>query len=225
MTTTILVPVLGRPQRVAPLLASIRTATPEDHHVLFVASESDHDQIAAVKAERADLLVVSDEKGTYPCKINAGYRATCDEQVFLAADDLAFHPGWLTAARARLDGTVAVVGTNDLGSARVQAGRHATHNLVERSYVVERSGVVDQPDTVLHEGYPHAFCDDELVTTARWRGAWAFAADSVVEHLHPFFSKGDDDDTYRLGMAGNAEGRRLWARRVRLVKREVRRGR
>lgn len=123
---------------------------------------------------------------------------------------------------ARLeDTTVGVVGTNDLGNPRVIAGKTATHSLVTRAYVGEH-GTVDEPGKVLHEGYQHNFCDTEFVETAKRRGAWAFAGDSVVEHLHPHWSKGDDDETYRRGQAGFEVDRRLHARRRRLWQRRLR---
>ncbi len=52
---------------------------------------------------------------------------------------------------------------------------------------------------VAHEGYHHWFCDDEVVTAAKQRGVWAMALASKVEHLHPYFGKGEMDDVYRLG--------------------------
>ena len=121
-------------------------------------------------------------------------------------------PGWLSAALARLAPGIGVVGTNDLGSPRVMAGEHATHSLVTRSYADE-FGTIDEPGKVLHEGYVHEFVDDELVATARFRSAWAFAVDSHVEHLHPCWGKAPMDRLY----AGQSEriraGRKLYDRR------------
>lgn len=210
--TVVLVPVLGRPHRVGPLLEDIAAATDEEHRVLFVASRSDHRTRAELRALAADHIAVGGV-GSYAEKINAGYRATDEPVLFMAADDLHFHPGWLTEALGLLDDRIEVVGTNDLGNPRTIRGDHSCHNLFTRRYIRERSGVVDEPDTVLHEGYRHAFVDDEFVGTAKHREAWAFAATAVVEHLHPFFGKGDMDRTYRLGQSFNAEGRRLHRRR------------
>jgi hypothetical protein len=52
---------------------------------------------------------------------------------------------------------------------------------------------------VCHEGYRHWFVDDEIVWTAKQRGVWAFAAGSIVEHLHPYWGKGEMDSVYALG--------------------------
>jgi len=104
-------------------------------------------------------------------------------------------------------------------------GRHATHPLVRRSYV-EEHGTIDEPGKVLHEGYDHQWVDNELVETAKARGAWAFAKNSHVEHLHPFWpdgkggKKGEMDATYekalsspRKDMALFRSRRRLWLAR------------
>lgn len=183
----VIVPVLRRPHRAALVAASLEAATPGGAaRLLFVATEDDIAEIEAVKATGADLMILpgNHDQGQYSKKINYGYQQSTEPLLFLGADDLDFHPGWLAAARAHLTDTIAVVGTNDLGNPRVMRGEHATHFLVARWYA-DRYGTIDRPRQVLHEGYWHETCDDELVATARHRGAWSFAMDSHVEHLHP----------------------------------------
>lgn len=213
----ILVPVLRRPHRAAPLVASIEAATPEPHRVLFVASPGDTAEQDAVRATGADLLVIDRTPGCgdYARKVNNGHRATREPFLFLAADDLAFYPGWLTAALAHVERGASVVGTNDLGNPRVLRGDHATHSLVTRSYIDEH-GTIDQPGTVLHEGYQHEYVDDELVGTAKHRGVWSFAADSIVEHLHPHWGKAPTDDLYDAQAHRLRASRSLFIRRRRL---------
>lgn len=218
MTVAILVPVLRRPHRVRPLLESIVAATPEPHRVLFVATAGDEAELAAIDAEGADVLVVpANARGDYAVKINRGYQETAEPFLFCAADDLHFHPGWLPAAlKAMANAAVGVVGTNDLGSKRVMAGEHSTHSLIRRSYI-DQYGTVDESRKVLCDMYPHEFVDDELVETAKHRGAWWFAADSIVEHLHPNWGKGDMDELYaqqaqrmRLGRKIFMSRRHMW---------------
>jgi glycosyltransferase involved in cell wall biosynthesis len=206
----VIVPVLGRPHRVEPLLASISSATPAPHRVVFIADPGDEEQIAAVMRAGAGLIV---HGGSYAAKINAGIRCTSEPLIFTGADDLAFRPGWLVAARALMVGPVQVVGVNDLGTRRVREGRHATHFLVDRRYLA--LGTIDEPDSgkLMHEGYPHEWTDDELVATARARGAIAFATDAVVEHLHPSFGRAPEDATYRIGRATREAGRALFRSR------------
>lgn len=191
----VLVPMLRRAHRVQPLVESL-VATCPSARLLFVCSPGDGTVIQTiVAAGQEHITVTGPEPGDYARKINAGYRATDEPLLFLGADDLSFHPGWFEAAVAVLAPGVGVVGTNDLGSPRVMAGDHATHSLVTRDYV-DRFGTIDEPGAILHEGYVHEYVDDELVATAKYRGAWRFAADSHVEHLHPDWGKAPTDELY-----------------------------
>lgn len=210
-STVILVPVLGRPQRVAPLIAAFEAATPEPHRLLFIASTGDRDELDALADAKADVLEV-DGRGTYPEKINAGHLATHEPVLFLAADDVTPHPGWLTAGLAKI-GRAQVVGTNDLGNARTIDGTHSTHTFVTRDYVNRYGAAWDQRGVVLHEGYRHWYCDDELVGVAKARGVWAHAGDSIVEHHHPFHGTAEMDATYRKGAARKNQDRALFTRR------------
>lgn len=213
----VIIPVLHRPHRVEPLLESIDAATSERHRVLFMCTTGDEAEIAAVDAAGAEHLEVDFQpRGDYARKINLGYEATDEPLLFLAADDLRFHPCWLERAISRLLDGVGVVGTNDLGNPRVTAGHHATHSLVTRVYADEH-GTIDEPHKILHEGYHHEYVDDELVGTAKRRGAWVFADDSFVEHLHPHWNKAPTDDLYdgqaarmRASADHFKQRRRLW---------------
>lgn len=229
--TAILVPVLGRPQNVAPLVESIEQNTPEPHRTLFVLSVGDVAELEAIEAYYQDHGEVFDyqlvgEPGTWARKINAGFAATEEPFVFLAADDLKFHGEWLLEAlyvmgwndTLEADRRIHVVGTNDLGNERTWSRDphyvHATHSLVRRSYIDELGGTMDQgPGTVLFEGYAHEYADDELIETAKARGVYAHAYDSIVEHLHPDFGKAPQDDTYAWGRNDTAGGRRRFQER------------
>ncbi len=219
-TIVVLVPVLRRPHRVAPFLASLEAATPEPHRTLFLATAGDSAMIAAVEAAAADLPSVSlnvlapNRVGDYARKINHGYSVTSAPFLFTGADDLAFHPGWLPAAlEAFEDPAIGVVGTQDLApTERARSGAHATHFVVRRSYV-DTFGTIDEPGKIFHEGYAHEYVDDELVATAKLRGAWAFAPGSVVEHLHPSWGKARRDPLYAQQSARMARSRAHFLRR------------
>lgn len=207
----VIVPMLGRPHRVAPLLESLRATA--DARVVFVCSPNDTDVHAAIDAAGAERIEVAGPRpGDYARKINAGYRHTTEPLLFTAADDLLFHPGWLEAAVAQLGPGIGVVGTNDLGSLRVIRGEHSTHSLVTRAYADE-FGIIDAPGQVLCEEYHHEFVDDELVETAKFRNAWAFAFDSHVEHLHPAWGKAPTDPMYNQQRLRMRDGRRVYRRR------------
>jgi hypothetical protein len=213
-TCVVVVPVLRRPHRVVPLIESLRAATPEPHRLLFMCTAGDDAEIEAVDRAGAERLVISPNgDGDYAIKVNTALKETAEPFLFTGADDLHFHPGWLSAALVEMtDPAVGVVGTNDLGNPRVQEGRHSTHSLVRRTYV-EQHGLIDEPGKVFFEGYPHEYVDDELVQTAKVRGAWAFAWGSIVEHLHPNWGKAPTDELYDAQWDRMARGRAMFKRR------------
>ena len=49
---------------------------------------------------------------------------------------------------------------------------------------------------IYFEGYPHLFCDNELIQTAKRRRAFVSAQDCVVEHLHPHWGLAPSDELY-----------------------------
>lgn len=211
-SVAILVPMLGRPHRVVPLLESIEAST-SDYRVLFLCTSGDTAVIEAIETAGSDHLEVGyRRRGDYARKINHGFTNSTEPLLFLGADDLRFHANWFERAFDKMTRRVGVVGTNDLGNARVLRGEHATHSLVSRSYVDE-FGTIDEPGKILHEGYWHEYCDDELVGTAKKRKAWAFASDSLVEHLHPQFHKAPWDASYEAQAERMRYSRRVFERR------------
>lgn len=156
----VLIPVLGRPHRVAPLLDSLLAS----ERILwlqpyFLVSEGDDAEIAEIVASgEAFFLTPGPVPGDYAKKMNLGVRKTLEPWIFLAADDLCFCPGWADeAVRVALEDGKRVVGTMDEGNAQVKLGKHSTHTLLHRSYVSR--GTIDNPSRLLHEGYDHNFCN------------------------------------------------------------------
>lgn len=208
----ILVPLLGRADRF-PVMAASAAATAPAARVLYCATPGDSavlDALNQVGAQR--ILVPWQPVGDYARKINTGYACTTETLLFLAADDVVFHPGWVQAACAQLTPGIGVVGTNDLGSPRVMAGLHSTHSLVTRSYV-DTYGTIDEPGKVLHEGYPHEYVDDEFVETARYRNAYAHAPDCRVEHYHANWGKAPVDSLYQAQRHRMVAGRPIYRAR------------
>lgn len=204
----VLVPALNRAHRVVPLLASIAEATDVEHSVVFAAS----DQPTIDELDRLGARYHRDGGGTYPQRINRLFGLTTEPYVFLGADDLSFRVGWFQAALRVMETIVGggVVAVNDLHNG---AG---VHFLVSRGYVNELGGCVGEPGVVLHEGYQHAYCDDEIRHTAAARGRFAHARDAVVEHLHPGAGKAPSDETYRLGESSMHQGLALFQSRKHL---------
>lgn len=201
----VLVPVLGRPQNVAPLLESFAQSTPEAHRVLFLCDPGDTAEQDAIAAVGGWMLSPG---GSYAAKINVGVRVTDEPLLLLAADDIRPHPGWLDAARAAMLRTGAqVVGLEDLIPRPHRPG-HATHFLMTREYA--ELPCIDGSPGPLFEGYAHWRTDDELIATATARGCYVYVEDAIVEHLHPMVQKAPDDHVYERGRANaRLDGKRF----------------
>lgn len=210
----VIVPVMKRPGNAAPFMRSLRASTGLAT-VYAVYDGEDSLTAAAWRKAGADLLKVNnyrdlDRPGTFAEKVNAGYRATSEPWIFIVGDDVSFHPGWLDSAQSIAGDRYHVIGTNDLGNPRVLNGEHATHLLLRRSYVASQGASWDGPGIVAHEGYRHWFVDDEIVTAAKVRGAWAMALGSLVEHYHPAWNKAPMDHIYKLGMESAEDDRKVF---------------
>ncbi len=218
----ILVPVLDRPARAAPLVDSINASSTLVDEVVFLVTPGDVEQHFAASRTHARVEVVPFDLagGDYARKINYGVTITKSPWVLQASDDLLFHPGWDEQALALDTGEhVGVIGTNDLGNPMVKSGRHATHSLIRRAYIEQ--GTIDEPGKALHEGYWHCWVDNELIETAKSRRAYYAARKSHVEHLHPIWPvkghsrerKGTDDATYQRGQERYATDFKLFQKR------------
>lgn len=221
----ILVPVLGRPQNVQPLLESIKiTSTP--HRVFFICSQGDSKQIRACQRSDAETLIApwDPDRADFALKINWAFPQTDAPFVFQAADDLRFHHQWdVYALRVAEHRGAGVVGTNDLGNPLVKRGGHSTHTLIRRSYIDTYGGTYDDTGLVFCELYDHQYCDNEFVQTAIRRGQWAFAKRSLVEHLHPHWRKAEMDSTYEKATRETKSDGQLYLRRMKQGDRQARR--
>jgi hypothetical protein len=190
----VLIPTVGRADRLAAVAANVHEATVTPHRVVFIVEEHDKASCAAVAdMVPADSGLINLHGPTYAGAILTGYQQTDGEFLFAGADDLRFHPGWDLAALAV---NAQVVGTNDLCNPFVGAGTHATHYLVHRHYLDTVGGVIDQgPGSFLNTIYDHQYTDTEFVGTAIHRGVFAPCMESIVEHLHWSTGKSDPDAT------------------------------
>lgn len=222
----VLVPVLKRPHRVEPLVRSFAASCRRDQAtLLFIVQQGDEKEREALTnmgakldatMPRIGVAVVPNDIRSWAKKINVGFRVTNAPWILCGADDLNFIPGWVEALVPYMgDVGAGVIGTADLG--QVANVQKSCHPLVRRSYVLEH-GTIDEPGKVVHEGYDHNFPDTELALTALSRGAYRFAPECVIEHLHPLTGKAKIDDTYRLGSLLRIEDEELFASRCRLFK-------
>ena len=206
----ILVPVLGRPEHAKVFMDSLKANTPKGVCETFAMVECETDAAAWIDA---GAVVIWADRHTFAAKVNEGYRITEEPWLFLVGSDVAFRPWWYQTAKKVMDKGFLVVGTNDLGTARVQSGDHATHMFIKRSYVDEFGASWDGPGVVCHE-YHHWFVDDEIVLKAKLAGVFKAATGSIVEHLHPYFGRGEMDDVYRLGESNAKADQREFMERV-----------
>jgi hypothetical protein len=180
--------------------------TTPDARVCFIPNPDDYSEIAAIRAAGGEILCKLD--GGYAQKINMGVRLTNEPLVFLGADDLIPGEGWFENALAYMHDGIEVVGVNDM----IQRGRqHSTHFLITRRYA-KMPTITDEPGP-LCEIYDHSCVDDELIATAKYRNAYAYAADAHVTHLHPDNGTAVIDDTYRRGRRNLRDDRRIWKSR------------
>lgn len=216
----ILIPVLGRPDAVAPLVENIHAATVEPFRITFICSHGDEAEIDACMATGEDVIKMSRPAGRsdYPKKMNAAFRDTEGEWVLLGSDDILFEHGWDTAALAAGDQAGAgVIATNDLANMQVRRGLFGTHCLVRRRYVLEQGASADGPGVLIHEGYDHNFCDREICGVAQSRKAYTFVLRSIIRHQHPHFNRGVSmDSTYRKGLANFRADQALFLKRSKL---------
>jgi len=213
MGIDILIPALGRPGDIPPLMESLADSP---HRVVFICSPLDMDQIQACRRTNKEVWIAEWEpgKGDYARKINWAYERTDDEWVFQGATDLKFYPGWDRVALRVAERTgMRVIGTNDLHNPQVRRKMQSTHTLFARSYIEEYGGL-DNTGKVISEAYDHQYIDLEACELARRRGEWVFARQSIVEHLHPHWGLAEDGETYAKAMRATAEDRRLYLRRM-----------
>jgi hypothetical protein len=218
--TAILVPVLGRPDRVRPLVENIEAVTPEPHWIYFAAGTDDPEtveEIVAVGSELGQVMLCIDGGDTWPNRINGLFIESevegCD-YIFTGADDLLFHEHWLSEAMVTMRGMAqeGVVVVEDLHN---PAGTMA---LISRRYINELGGTADgTPGVVMHPGYCHNWSDTELFAVAKARGCCARALSSVVEHLHHENGRMPFDDTYAKGLADEPHDRALFLARRALI--------
>ena len=216
MSTVIVVPVLGRAERIAPLVESLRATT--DARLLFVCSPGDDEATAACHATGEGVIVAPWHPGRadFAKKTNLAFRETDEEWIFCGATDLVFRHRWLeNALLVGERSNAGVVGTQDLGNALVRRGTHSTHPLVRRAYIERYGGAFDKTGEIYSEVYSHQYVDLELVELAKLRRQWAFAKRSVVEHRHPNWHKAEWDPVYEKAFAEVREDRALYVTRMR----------
>ncbi len=228
MELAVLVPVLNRPQNVAPLVESFLAGCPEDSVLCFIDEHDEQaNEFAAIKPHLRQERVrwfAQDGAHTWPQKINFGAWVINADWYLCAADDITFEPGWWDATLSARSQGYGVIGTNDAypgekGNPAVAAGCHTCHPLISRAYI-EQFGTVDEAGKAVHDKFHHWYVDNELVRTAMARKQWIYVREAVIRHNHPYWERGTWDDTYTTGEANSHADQLLWESRVHLIEAE-----
>ena len=182
-TIAVLIPTLGRPEHLQPLLDNIRDTATVPQRAYLIAEAADTATTRTLPRLKGSHAAIVGTFGSCAKAMNAGYDASHEPYIFTGNDDLRFHPGWDTAALQAIEGHGAC-GTND------GHGRMTCFALVRRQFIEDHSGVYDQPGTLMHP-YASQYPDTELAEYARHRGQWTQAPDAITEHIHHEFGKAD----------------------------------
>ena len=192
----VLIPTLGRPANVQRVIDDLEPTVRRDLiDPIFIVEAHDTATMDAIEAIQR-TYIINRRSPSYAGAINTAVEMTTHDYLFIGADDLHFHDGWLDPL-LDLAQRYGLTGTNDLHNPEVLAGEHATHYLVTREYA--NLGTIDGHEPLLHEGYSHNYCDTEAIATAKHRGQFRPCLDSVVEHLHWAWGLAGMDDTYTKG--------------------------
>jgi hypothetical protein len=215
VTIGIVIPTCGRADRLGAVVENIRSATGTAHEIVLVVEPDDTDS-AAAGADTGAAVVVNGRARSYAGAANSAYQQVgpAFDFLFAGSDDLRFHLDWDVQALRKMDTQVHVVGTNDLLNPYVARGWHATHYLIDRRYLDDEGGVVDEgPGSFLLEGYDHQVTDTEFIGTAKARARFRPCLDSVVEHMHFLAGKSPRDDRYDRAYAHEEDDSMLYDER------------
>jgi hypothetical protein len=186
--TAILVPSLWRPMSLERMINNIRDTTPEEHAIYCVVDEADPASQQVCREYEVEFW--TDQAGYFVPRIQFLFEHTREPWFFTGSDDVIYNDGWLTEAFAVADDSIKVICGDDLRNPK------GTNFLVNREYVMEHGGNFDTPGRVHYHEYLHNYSDDEMVSTAIYRGVYARAPKSRVESCHPTYGTAQLDDTY-----------------------------
>jgi len=181
---------------------------------LFVVHESDDESLLAVEKLKARFIV--DKRP--PSGVNAsntGYWGVKTNWFVLSQDDIIFHPDWLENAQKHITKGIKVVGLYD-GFPGHLTTQHSVAWLINKNYVQRNSLSIGHKNVLFNPEYKKNYADNELNDTAKFRNVWAYAHDSLAEHLHPGFSKSQMDNTYRMNEDFLSSDRDLYTSRMHL---------
>lgn len=198
----ILIPSLNRPHKLKEIIDNLKGTT-TDYTLYFIFEKED--KLSQETAKSLDCEYLVSDGGSFGSAINHAFLVTREPYLFLSADDCVYHAGWLDEALKLMTDDVGVVGTNDLsGNPVIVDGKMSVNSLVSRKYLDEFTGTMDRSYPFLYN-YGHNYTDQELVETAQFRGKYAHAHASHVEHRHWVHKTAPMDSTYQIAIDRNGK--------------------
>jgi glycosyltransferase involved in cell wall biosynthesis len=207
----ILLPTYKRPHKLQEVADGIKAATKNSYTLYFGVEAEDQASYEAALATGHKVLVNKyDPEFGYSNTIQSLYEASKEPFLFHANDDFTFLPNWDEIPLAMFaTPSVDVVGVKQ----READNDCSAICFFRRSYIEERSGVVDMPNRVFYP-YHHNYQDTEFTQTAQARGVWAKCDAPCIDHAHPGFTGGHKDETYKKNDAtAGADGQTFESRK------------
>lgn len=197
----ILIPTVGRPDRIRTILDNIEKTTTIPHTVYIITEPEDQqtiDQTNHLKDwyKGKVELIINRPPHNYVTAINYGYAKSIEPFIFCGSDDIEFEPGWDQKMLKEFnDSSIGLVGAWDSWKI-TQTGKHTSHFMVKRQYIEELGGVEDERNTIYSSQYQHFNCDIETEQVAMKRGKFKMS-EATIEHHHFIVDKSVEyDKTY-----------------------------
>lgn len=187
MRVSVVIPSRDRTEQLVRTVKAFRDTAPAAE--IVVVADRD-DTVGPAVAPLGVVVVENHTQLPTPDLWNLGATYANGDVFVLGANDLLPRPGWMEAmleAMKELE-HYGVVALNDLSPL---AGQLATHYAVSRAYAVNELGGVMAPPA-----YMHFLMDNEITERAQRDRCLRYAADAIVEHLHPAWGKAENDAVY-----------------------------
>lgn len=194
----ILIPTLGRADRIATVIENIARTTYLSYTIYFICEPWDQETIDAIPKSNPHIVQVINQKpNTYVSAINLGYDLSNEDYIFCGSDDIEFTLWWDKEA-SQYFGKYGFIGVVDEWPI-TKTGVHASHFFVSREYIEKWSGVFDEKSVIYSSQYKHLNCDIETEQTAMCRNEFVISKNSIVHHKHWYTKQAKMDETYKKG--------------------------
>ncbi len=191
---SVIIPTRKRHDALRRSLGTLKATAP-GAEIVVVNDDDDHiSEIIAVELG-ADVWTNRDSSLTGIPKWNMGIAYADADWLVTGADDVIWHDGWLDAALKTEN--KGFIGLNDMHTPQDQ---YCTHYMVTRQFAKEHLGGVLQIPA-----YKSWYSDVEVCVRAKQAGAYVYAPDAIVEHVHPQDGKTPTDEIYERGAKYQAE--------------------